>query len=83
MSSETANNQKYTGTHPLYFAFKMLSLCDQKQLDYTGEKLFVVVFCFQNVIFVSSETANNQKYTGTHPLYFAFKMLSLCDQKQL
>ena len=66
----------------LWFAFKLVSLSDWKQLYLEKDGVKVVVICFQISIFERLETTSLHIFQNISRLWFAFKLVSLSDWKQ-
>ena len=66
----------------LWFAFKLVSLNHWKQLLFCVCVLSEVVICFQISIFEPLETTSRSFNSGSHLLWFAFKLVSLNHWKQ-
>ena len=67
----------------MWLAFKLVSLSDWKQPLHWIKNFCWVVICFQISIFERLETTNAAWYYEKAALWFAFKLVSLSDWKQL
>ena len=67
---------------PLWIGFKILYLCDLKQLKKANVGSTEVVNWFQNFVSLWSETVKGSIIIENSLLWIGFKILYLCDLKQ-
>ena len=81
--AKTTKNNLKTLNIMLWFAEKLVSLHQQKQLNLITTIINQVVICWKISIFAPAKTTKNWRHQQIKLLWFAEKLVSLHQQKQL
>ena len=80
--AKTTTNYGFHNTNMLWFAEKLVSLHQQKQLIGQTSHVRTVVICWKISIFAPAKTTRSHHRIIAYMLWFAEKLVSLHQQKQ-